>query len=169
MKKIIITTVVILIAIILLLTILLIDKYKNNSNNDGTQTLLNNDKSLELIVSESGTKNITKITVGDLSNKYDYDIYYFGLESVYVRLADKTVDLKEALLTYKITMEEIIEKAETISGLIYNSVYRDGGSKIYKYETYTIIKKHTLDGNNDVYIGIPEMRLSGESVTGDTD
>ena len=31
---------------------------------------------------------------------------------------------------------------------------------IYFYDTYTIIKSYSLDGNRDVYIGVPEMRLN---------
>ena len=36
---------------------------------------------------------------------------------------------------------------------------KDGGTTMWYYEDYTIIKRHSLDGNRDVYIGIPEMRL----------
>ena len=39
-------------------------------------------------------------------------------------------------------------------------MYKEGGTKEYYYGTYTIIKSHSLDGNRDVYIGIPEMRLN---------
>lgn len=170
-------------------------------------------KLIKLIVSESGTKDIVKITTGKLDGKYEYDIFYFGLEKVEVEFANKTMDLKEALLTDKISMEDIIEKAENSSkelnealeeailkgeitqddsifkqvtknyakqGLINSAMYLDGGSKIYEYETYTIIKKNSLEkfvfdenyniidvditGIKDVYIGIPTMILSSDSV-----
>ena len=39
-------------------------------------------------------------------------------------------------------------------------MYKDGGSMMYNYEQYTIIKFHTLDGNRDICIGIPEMMIS---------
>lgn len=38
--------------------------------------------------------------------------------------------------------------------------YKDGGSMEYHYENYSIIKIHTLDGNRDVYIGIPSMKFN---------
>ena len=103
-----------------------------------------------------------KITTDKLDKKYEYDIYYYGLESVEIEINNEKIDLKEALLTDKITMEQIIEQAEkdSKSGIIGSDMYKEGGSMIYFYDTYTIIKSHSLDGNKDVYIGIPEMRLN---------
>lgn len=39
-------------------------------------------------------------------------------------------------------------------------MYKEGGSKEYHYDNYTIIKMHSLDGNRDVYIGVPNMNLN---------
>ena len=116
----------------------------------------------ELEVKENGKKNIEKITVGELKNKYDYDIYFYGLDSVIIKINNEELDLKEALINDKITMEEIIEKANSDekNGIIKSAMYMDGGSKEYYYGDYTIIKSNNLDDNKDVYIGIPEMILS---------
>ncbi len=35
-----------------------------------------------------------------------------------------------------------------------------GGSIIYQYGNYTIIKCNTLDGNRDVYIGSKDMTIN---------
>lgn len=35
----------------------------------------------------------------------------------------------------------------------------DGGTIEYHYKDYTIIKLHRLDGNRDVYIGTPNLRV----------
>lgn len=91
------------------------------------------------------------------TNKYDYTIYAYD-GSVNIRIDGKEHSLKEALLENKITMEEIIAKAnkdfpDAVS-------YDDGGSIEYHYENYTIIKCHRLDGNRDVYIGTKEMTLN---------
>lgn len=56
-----------------------------------------------------------------------------------------------------ITIEKIIEKAN--QDLPDTSSYDDGGSKVYKYDTYTIIKLHTIDGNRDVYIGNEKLSI----------
>ena len=65
-------------------------------------------------------------------------------------------------LSHKITMNEIIEKAnqDEKDGKVKTEMYKDGGSKEYHYENYTIIKCHTLDGNRDVYIGTKDLKLS---------
>ena len=91
------------------------------------------------------------------TNKYDYTIYgYDG--SVNIRIDGKDYSLKEALLENKITMEEIIAKANKD---FPNAIsYDDGGSMEYHYENYTIIKMHTLDGNRDVYIGTKNLKLT---------
>lgn len=75
---------------------------------------------------------------------------------------DKEYHLKEALLENKITMEEIIAKAnqDEKDGKIKAEMYKDGGSMGYHYENYTIIKCHTSGGNRDVYIGTKEMTLN---------
>ena len=91
------------------------------------------------------------------TNKYNYTIYaYEG--SVYIVIDEQEYTLREALLENKITMEEIIAKAnkdfpDAIS-------YDDGGSIEYHYENYTIIKLHSLDGNRDVYIATKNMTIN---------
>ncbi len=95
------------------------------------------------------------------TDKYDYTIYgYDG--SVNIRIDGKDYSLKEALSENKITMEEIIAKAnqDEKDGKIKADMYRDGGSMEYHYENYTIIKCHTLDGNRDVYIGTKDLKLN---------
>ena len=91
------------------------------------------------------------------TNKYNYTIYAYD-GSVSIRIDEEEYSLKEALLEDKITMEEIIAKANkdfpnTIS-------YDDGGSMEYHYDNYTIIKVHKLDGNRDVYIGTKDMTIN---------
>ncbi len=94
------------------------------------------------------------------TEKYDYNIYAY-LGEVNIVINGKEMSLREALLENKITMDEIIAKAneDVDSEKIKGDMYKDGGSMIYRYEEYTIIKVHNLDGNRDVYIGIPEMEL----------
>lgn len=95
------------------------------------------------------------------TDKYDYTIYgYDG--SVNIRIDGNEYSLKDALLENKITMEEIIQKAnkDLDNNKITGYMYKDGGSMIYQYDTYTIIKCHTIEGNRDVYIGTKEMTLN---------
>ena len=95
------------------------------------------------------------------TNKYNYTIYAYD-GSVNIKIDDKEYSLKDALLESKITMEEIIQKAnkDLDNNKITGDMYKDGGSMIYQYDTYTIIKCHTIEGNRDVYIGTKEMTLN---------
>lgn len=91
------------------------------------------------------------------TDKYNYSVYgYDG--SVNIRIDGKDYSLRDALLQNKITMEEIIVKANID---IPNAIgYDDGGSVEYHYDNYTIIKCHSLDGNRDVYIGRNGLTLN---------
>ena len=70
--------------------------------------------------------------------------------------------LEDALKSGKMTIDGILIKAnqDASNGKIKSEMYKDGGTTEWYYDTYTIIKCHSLDGNRDVYIGLPEMRLN---------
>lgn len=110
--------------------------------------------------SQNETK-VHKILDKSETEKYDYNIYIYE-GAVNILINGEEISLRDALLNNKITMDEIIAKAnqdlkdKKISGYMY----RDGGSMIYNYDNYSIIKCHTLDGNRDVYIGIKEMTIN---------
>lgn len=95
------------------------------------------------------------------SDKYDYNIYAYN-GSVNIRIDNKEYSLKQALTENKITMNEIIEKAnqDERNGKIKVERYKDGGSILYKYDNYAIIKFHKLEGNRDVYIGSKDMNIN---------
>lgn len=109
---------------------------------------------------QSETK-VYKILDKSETDKYDYNIYtYEGAANILINKEE--ISLRDALLNNKITMNEIIEKAnqDLKDKKITGDMYRDGGSMIYQYQNYTIIKCHTIDGNRDVYIGIPELTIN---------
>lgn len=91
------------------------------------------------------------------TDKYNYTTYAYD-GSVNIIIDGKEYSLKEALLENKITIEDIIQKAN--KDFPNAGFYKDGGSKEYHYDNYTIIKCHTLDGNRDVYIGTKDMTLN---------
>ena len=94
-------------------------------------------------------------------DKYDYNIYAYD-GSVNILIDEKEMSLREALLQNKITMNEILAKAnnDLKDNRIKGDVYRDGGSMEYKYDNYTLIKFHRLDGKRDVYIGTKDMTIN---------
>ena len=101
-------------------------------------------------------------------NGIDYNIYSFegnvaiNLNSDSSELKENSISLRDALLQNKITVNEIIEKAnkDLNENVITGDMYEDGGSIRYQYSNYTIIKCHTLDGNRDVYIGSKDMTIN---------
>lgn len=104
---------------------------------------------------------VHKIVDKNETDKYDYDVYLYD-GSINIRMDGKDYSLEEALSENKITMDEIIAKAnqDEKEGKVKADMYKDGGSMEYHYENYTIIKCHTLDGNRDVYIGTKDLKLT---------
>ncbi|MBQ6860832.1 MAG: hypothetical protein IJO08_04225 [Clostridia bacterium] len=135
----------------------------------------------ELTVVESENNVAKKI----LNNKElcdlntDFDLYYYGLEEVNVKVDNKEMNLEEALRSGYITLEGMIKRARkdaeetkekhnelgpNQSGTVVEEVktYRDGGTIELSYDDggtsewanikYTIIKCRRLDGNKDMYI-----------------
>ena len=92
----------------------------------------------------------------------DYALYYYGLDEVNITIDEQTMSLCDALVSKKITLNEIIARANTDvkNGIIDECFFRDGGSQLYQYENYTIVKYHTADGSNrDMYIGTSDMDI----------
>ena len=117
----------------------------------------------KLTVKETNNKNKTKILNNQelYKNNSDFDLYYYGLDKVNILVDNKTMSLEDALKSGKMTIDGILVKAnqDESDGKIKSKMYKDGGTTEWYYEDYTIIKCHSLDGNRDVYIGVPEMRL----------
>lgn len=107
-------------------------------------------------------RNIDTLLDKSETDQYDYSIYAYQV-NVNIIIKGEETSLREAILQNKITMEEILEKAnQEIQEPI---VYKDGGSKEYHYDLYTIIKCHRLQGEGkgyveDVYIGSPQMNIN---------
>ena len=117
-------------------------------------------KNFEITVKKSTDISKKKIINNkDLaSDGKDFNLYYYGLDEVNVKVDNKEMSLEKALKSGKITLNGIVEKANT--DIQDATIYKDGGSLEYHYKDYTIIKVHKEDGNRDVYIGIPEMELN---------
>jgi len=100
-------------------------------------------------------------------NTIDYNLYYYGLHDVYVTVDGNTLPLKEALAYGKITLDGIIADCNRRAsiGEITEQQYKDGGSSLYDFGDYKIIKYHTLDGNRDVYIGTSDMNIDAKNAT----
>lgn len=92
----------------------------------------------------------------------DTNLYYYGLDKVMITIKGFTMPLETALEKGRITLDGIVANCnmDVMNGVLEELVYKDGGSQVYKYPDYTIIKYHTLDGNRDVYIGSTDMDIN---------
>ncbi len=133
----------------------------------------------ELSVVESTQSEKKKILNNSELYKYNvkFDLYYYGIDEVTVKVDNKEMTLEKALKDGYLTLEGILAKAnkdvrevEEIYAkaeehqsmpLILPRVntYRDGGTREYRYDYYTIIKCHTVEGNKDMYICKPGTTL----------
>ena len=158
MKKKILIAILIIIAVVIG-TMYLIDRNRMKNNEPvifstwGTKYAPPAKEDFEITVVEAENQGAKKILNNQEINKNNssYDLYYYNLSEVNVKVDGRTMTLEEALRSGKITLDRIISKAKADfpDNLHY---YSDGGSEEYHYENYTIIKLHNLDGNRDVYI-----------------
>lgn len=97
-------------------------------------------------------------TISENKNDIGYAFYSYGGD-VDVKIKGEVIDLTDAINNNLISVEDILIKARKDSeeGIIEGDVILDGGSQIYLYPTYTIIKCDNLDGVKDLYIGNVEM------------
>lgn len=123
---------------------------------DSNEILINGHEEFELSVKKSENKKKNKILNNQELDKWnsDFDLYYYGLEEVNIFVDNKTMSLEEALRSGKMTIDGILAKAnqDVSDGKIKSEMFKDGGTTEWYYEDYNIVKKHTLNGDRDVYI-----------------
>lgn len=116
--------------------------------------------------SQEGVPRDRIILASGEGRKYDYSIHGYNI-SVNIIIDKEEISLKNALLEDKITMDEILAKAEKESK--NTQIYKDGGSKSYNLENYTIIKLNRIEDNKDiniptgpkdVYFGMPGFNIN---------
>lgn len=152
-----------------------IDKIRNTINDEFVNETQTTEKNLEFEILVDKSNDVKKekiLNSKDLNlNDEEYNLYYYGLSSVNIKIDENILPLEQALINGKISLEDIINKAnkdlkdETITG----DMYKDGGSIEYNYNDYTIIKCNNIIVdpntkeyiiNKDIYIGISGLKLS---------
>lgn len=135
-----------------------------------SSTPLVSDCQLRIVKSKSG--GMTWLTNEAFYNENGYHVYLYCLDECYVTVKGKEYEIGEALNNGTVTADAIVEKAknDALGGKAVSKMYKDGGSTVisyddggtteYKSEGYAIIKKNTIDGNKDVFIGPEDMNLN---------
>lgn len=108
-----------------------------------------------LTIKKSASATVTKVTRPEWD--LGYDVCYYNIDSASVMLDGKAVDLLDAVSQGKISFEQLLEDADSLGDWIYNTEYRDGGSVLYRFDKYAILKRHTLKGDETLYIGTADL------------
>lgn len=114
---------------------------------------------LDIIKSEESKLN-EELTL----NMLDYKIWFYGIESLEINdVNNNYFDLKTALKYNQISIQDVVNflEKEYDSERILMYELRDGGTKIYKSNKYEIILCNTIEGNHDIYFGVPVILLKG--------
>ena len=126
--------------------------------------------SFQLIFKARRDMGINKII--EKGTYLDYNIYTFAGD-VFVKINNEEIPLQDAIVNKQLNPQDIVDNcALDVKNNKNNVVFseaNDGGTRKYRYdlaspEPFSIIKCHTLDGNRDLYIGIPNMEFDGFTV-----
>ncbi len=88
--------------------------------------------------------------------KRDYKVYYFGVSRVEVTVGDETMDLVAAVKNGRLTLEQLVEDAKSLPAK-QQVMYKDGGSVLYKFGEYRILKMNKLNGDRSLFIGTSDL------------
>lgn len=99
------------------------------------------------------TDNVCSNKAELLLSKDNRNIYTYCLKDTKINIDSNTYNLKEYLENNNNAIDEIINTLE------YSDSLYDGGTKIYKSDSMTLIKCNTLEGNKDIYIGNKDMKF----------
>ncbi len=125
-----------------------------------------------LYVVKSKSEGVTWLTSEAFGKKYGYHVYLYCLDEAYVFIGGVQYPLGDALGSGKVTADAIVTKAknDALGGKAVSQMYKDGGSTVISYDDggsteyktggYAVIKKNTIDGNKDVFIGPSDMTLN---------
>lgn len=90
------------------------------------------------------------------------NVYYYGLDGMDVTVEDITMDLGRALQVGVVSPEYMLVQAErdASAGKATLVEYKDGGSMLYRYEHYAILKMNTIAGDTSLYIGSADLTIA---------
>lgn len=119
-----------------------------------TTVMLEEKKDYELTVERSKANGVTWMTDETFYKKNGYHAYLYCLDKAYVTLGGKSVYIGDALNSEKLYVDTLLKKAEedVKNSKAKTDMLKDGGTKFYWYDGYTIIKRNTTDGNKDLII-----------------
>ena len=114
----------------------------------------------EIIVdANNNCSNEMNLYYQDKDNKYYIDC----LNNMQIKYSQEDIyDLKYILQDKKVTLEDLYKKA------LEKEEYDDGGSVLYKFDNFNILKCNTTEGNKDIIFGNKTLVKTGQYCYTDT-
>lgn len=113
----------------------------------------------------NNSKELERLTAGELGKHFDYEIYYLGIKEFYLNINGKTVELREALKQDPTVVERLYELWYMDHGNKY--MYSDGGSREYPYTEYRAIKMNQLRNPISPETNRPQFGLNRDLILTD--
>lgn len=110
----------------------------------------NKEKGLKFTVKDSGGNVVKKVS--EKNSKMPFDIYTVGMEFT-IELDGVSYNIKDAISKGVLDEDKLIQKLKNDrkNGKSTSEMYKDGGTIIYRYKDYSIVKYNTVDGDEDMY------------------
>ena len=116
-----------------------------------------------LSVIESSEDIIWQISGEEFRQENGYSVFAYSVDKVYIEVGEISVSLDDAIDNKNISVDALIDKAryDTKDGKVKAITYKDGGSTLYVYDDYSIIKLNRITGGRkDVFIGPVDMSIN---------
>lgn len=109
-----------------------------------------NEKGISFAVKDQGNNDVTLISKKD--SKIPFDIFTVGMDFK-LKIDGKEYSFKDAVAQGLLDEKKLFNKLEQDKkdGKSTSEMYKDGGTIIYKYKDYSIVKYNTVDGDEDMY------------------
>ena len=108
------------------------------------------EKGLNFVIKDLGNNNVKMIA--KKGSKMPFDIYTVGMEFK-LKLDGKEYSVKDAISNGILDEDKLLQKLEQDKkdNKSTSEMYKDGGTIIYRYKDYSIVKYNTVDGDEDMY------------------
>ncbi|MBQ3151734.1 MAG: M56 family metallopeptidase [Clostridia bacterium] len=115
-----------------------------------------------LSIVESDEDIIWQISDEKFRQENGYSVYGYSVDKVYITVGENSLPLDEAVGKGIVSIDALIHKAaDDTKDKAKAITYKDGGSTLYVYDDYSVIKLNRLaDNSKDVFIGPPDMSLN---------
>ena len=137
-----------------------------NNTEEYTTVMLEAKSDYELTVMLTKDEMVSRIDSDKFYEKNGYHVYLYFVDSktAQIIINDNSISVSKVLNTGVMSVDKLLQKAEKDvkndeARLI---LLKDGGTKIYVYDRYTIIKRNTIEGNKDLIISPEAITMSND-------